>query len=285
MKKWQTIKDEDGNEVIGFPMEHMNITQGNNGSFSHQNANALDNAGKDTGIDEVYCPVTLRFMWADSAKNGNAIFLESTHRVKWADGTLDYASFMFIHDNYIQDIINLSNQGHIFKQGEPISDEGTAGFATGNHCHIEVKKGRLQWNKYNCGYYQLNNKGVYQLQDSVSSDLAFVIDGTVLHNNGQTSNGNKMHWKKSNEIKPTLEVGFVKEKAKFICEVDLLNVRDKPSLSGKVVAQYQKGQFFYYDGYVKREGYVWCHYISFSGKDRWVAVREIKTNRAYGKFI
>ena len=36
---------KDGIQNILFPVEHMNITQGNNGSYSHQGVNALDLAG------------------------------------------------------------------------------------------------------------------------------------------------------------------------------------------------------------------------------------------------
>lgn len=52
------------------------------------------------------------------------------------------------------------------------------------------------------------------------------------------------------------------------------NVRDRPSLSGTVVAQYQPGQSVVYDQTVQADGYTWMGYIGGSGKRRWVA----KTN-------
>lgn len=53
--------------------------------------------------------------------------------------------------------------------------------------------------------------------------------------------------------------------------VDTLNVRNEPSTSAAIVAQYHKGQTFNYDGYVVTNGYVWLIYTSFSGVKRYVA--------------
>lgn len=71
------------------------------------------------------------------------------------------------------------------------------------------------------------------------------------------------------EYTPPLTLKPKKGTAKVL--VDVLNVRDKPSTAGKVVAKYKKGQTFNYDGYIKAEGYTWLSYISWSGKRRYVA--------------
>lgn len=72
---------------------------------------------------------------------------------------------------------------------------------------------------------------------------------------------------------------FVYEKATFICSVDKLNIRRLPSLKGQLTGDwYKKGMSFNHDGYVKRDGYVWCSYIGGDNTRRWVAVREINTN-------
>lgn len=47
---------KDGIQNILFPVEHMNITQGNNGSYSHQGVNALDLAGYKGGCSPLYAP-------------------------------------------------------------------------------------------------------------------------------------------------------------------------------------------------------------------------------------
>lgn len=51
----------------------------------------------------------------------------------------------------------------------------------------------------------------------------------------------------------------------------VLNVRDKASTKGKVVATYKKGEKFKYDSYIITNGYVWLSYIGKSGKRRYVA--------------
>lgn len=279
-----------GIQCLGFPMEYENITQGNFGTFSHKEINAIDNAGKDAGIDPTIVPADCKVVYIDSARNGNAVFLETLGKVGWADGDIEYGTMMFIHDNYVEDIRQYFRLGKVFKQGETFGDEGTAGFATGNHAHIEIAKGKFK------RPYAQNRFGLYLLPNSVQSDKAFFIDGTVQITHGKPSGSGKvMNWKTvkqvfgnekedSNKETNSNQSKFVKEKGKFTCGVELLNVRDNPSLKGKVVAQYKKGQSLYYDGYVKNDGYVWVHYISFTGKERWVAVRVISTNEPYGTF-
>lgn len=52
-----------------------------------------------------------------------------------------------------------------------------------------------------------------------------------------------------------------------------MNVRDKPSLSGKIVASYKKGQTVNLDDTYKiADGYVWGTYIAYSGQRRYIAV-------------
>lgn len=60
----------------------------------------------------------------------------------------------------------------------------------------------------------------------------------------------------------------------YTCMIDTLNVRDSPSLSGSVVAQYNKGMTVTLDDwYTIADGYVWGRYTgASSGKKRYVAV-------------
>lgn len=179
-------------QCIGFPMEYLSISQGCNGSFSHQGVNALDLTGKDAGIDETIAMADMHLVWYDNQENGNTVFFESDRPVLFADGTIDFFTCMFIHDNYIGDLIAKKN----FKQGETFGDEGTAGLATGNHSHFEIAKGIF------VKPYAMNSQGVWQLPNSISPDKACFIDGTVVINNGQPfGSGNKMCWKKLEETK------------------------------------------------------------------------------------
>ena len=65
----------------------------------------------------------------------------------------------------------------------------------------------------------------------------------------------------------------------YACRVDGLRVRTEPSLSGQVVAYYDRGETVELDDeYAIADGYVWGRYTARSGNVRWVAV-----GRATGK--
>lgn len=62
----------------------------------------------------------------------------------------------------------------------------------------------------------------------------------------------------------------------YTCVADVLNVRDAPSTSGAVVAQYSYGQTVYLDNWsTSADGYIWGRYTAYSGATRYVAVRTV----------
>lgn len=73
----------------------------------------------------------------------------------------------------------------------------------------------------------------------------------------------------------------------FTVTVATLNVRNKPSLSGDIVAKYTNGGVINYDSYCVNDGYVWISYISYSGERRYVATGTwdgSKNNSEFGHF-
>lgn len=260
-------------ELLRFPMKVMNITQGNNGQFSHQGVNALDIAGKDAGIDPTFAPCKMVIKRKEGYGQGNAVFAESVDKVMFADGTVDYAKFMFLHDNYTGDFA----VGRVFQQWEEFGDEGTAGYATGNHCHFEVAKGKLVWDKAGSGYgyYGRNNStGVWHLQDSISADKACVVDGVTI------KNGNGMGWKKASEVKNGSS-GSIKWTAENgTATFTRNNIRiheDGPT--GKVIAgvQYNAGQSVKYFAKCAYAGHRWVKYHRAGGGVGCVAVSGSET--------
>lgn len=64
--------------------------------------------------------------------------------------------------------------------------------------------------------------------------------------------------------------------------VDKLNVRTNPSINAEIVASYEKGETIYnYNRVYEADGYRWIRYMGASGNYRYVAVRELATNKKY----
>ncbi|MEF2593705.1 MAG: SH3 domain-containing protein [Eggerthellaceae bacterium] len=60
----------------------------------------------------------------------------------------------------------------------------------------------------------------------------------------------------------------------YTCVADVLNVRDRPSTGGAVVASYSYGQTVVLDEWsTVADGYVWGRYTAYSGATRYIAVR------------
>lgn len=68
---------------------------------------------------------------------------------------------------------------------------------------------------------------------------------------------------------------------KVVC--DSLNIRNAPSLRGSVVAGYSRGERIYSIAAdtVTADGYVWAHYIAYSGATRYVAIGTADGNEKY----
>lgn len=64
--------------------------------------------------------------------------------------------------------------------------------------------------------------------------------------------------------------------------VDVLNVRSAPSTSAQIVAQYHYGQTVNLsEGGVIADGYIWAHYIGYSGATRYVALAPADKSARY----
>ena len=61
-----------------------------------------------------------------------------------------------------------------------------------------------------------------------------------------------------------------------------MNVRRSPSLSGQVVAQYDKGESVKYDSYIDNEGYRWISYVGKSGNRNYIARRKLDNSQVFG---
>ena len=156
-----------------FPMKYLNVTQGMNGSYSHKGTLKIDVAGVGSGIDNVYARYTgvIKKIYG----NANSVWLESINPVKYSDGTEDYMTIIFSHDN---DISNLY-VGKIIKQGEVFYQEGTAGNATGNHIELDVGRGKFTGS----GWYK-NEYDQWVINNEIEPPKALWLKDTTIINDG-----------------------------------------------------------------------------------------------------
>lgn len=175
MKRNTKYVAHDGYQIAMYPNEVMNITQSINGGFSHQGVNALDDAQQDTGISKGFAPCDMKCVAVDyTAGHGNAIWWESINKVHTLKYGLTKIFMMVIHDNTAN-----AYPGLVVKQGDQLFEEGTAGFATGNHSHLEFGVGNYR------GQYVMNGYGVWMMPGNVDpSDVLFADDTRIINGGG-----------------------------------------------------------------------------------------------------
>lgn len=164
-----------------YPLKVMRITQTYTGTTSHKGHTTgspkdypIDDGGSDTGRDWLYAPCDeVKVIRIYGVGNGgtNTIWLESSAKVNFADGTSDIFSMQVTHPN--DDDLSKIKVGQKFKRGEKICREGSDG-ATGNHLHLSVGKGKITGNGWT-----LNSNDKYVLtthNGSYKPEQLFLID-------------------------------------------------------------------------------------------------------------
>ena len=188
-------------QKILFPMEYMNITTGVN-EASHIGSNAIDCAGSDSGIDYVNAPFTgvIKKIWA----NGNTVWLESLEPVEYADGTIDFATASFTHDNNVSDL----KVGQVIQQWQIFYQEGTAGNANGNHIHLEVGRGKFSGTGWHLvgGNWVINNSYL-PYNAFFLKDETIVINGHGYPWRKVTQGGNNMAGIDATDLTAIYELG------------------------------------------------------------------------------
>lgn len=167
-----------------YPIKIMNITQTYKNDFSHSR-HAVgtpkdypidDNCGATGPNGYFYCPcdaMTVKKIYGVGSSSTNVLWLESTTPVITPTFT-DYVTIMIGH---IEDAeLNKLKIGQTFTRKEPIAIEGKDGFATGEHFHIVVGRGKFKgsgWVKNTNDIWVINTTG-----GSVKPEDAFFIDNT-----------------------------------------------------------------------------------------------------------
>lgn len=203
-----------GIEDFLCPFTDMYISQGANGKYSHRGIMANDVRGAQAGIRYSYyapCKVKCLRVYPESGQ----VMWQSVNKVRFANGRVDYATFMTVHDNSMD-----AKVGMIIEQGSQLGNMGTKGNATGVHCHIEVSQSAdTSWTKNQYGIYHFNNE--YDLDDCYFVDNTNIIHG--MGGNWRTTNSIKVEENRPvvSEADQILQVG---SKVKFdgIFKVDIL---------------------------------------------------------------
>lgn len=152
------------------PFTDMYITQGSNGAYSHRGIMANDVRGANAGVRyPYYAPCDVKCLQVYS-QSGQSMW-QSLEKVRFANGRIDYATFMICHDDS-QDC----HIGQVVYQGSQLGNMGTKGNATGVHCHIQISQSKdTSWYKNGYGIYKFNNE--YDLDDCYFVDNTNIIYG------------------------------------------------------------------------------------------------------------
>jgi hypothetical protein len=166
-----TYVGQNGKQNTVFPFEYMYLTQGEGGSYSHAGTYAMDFQGMSTPSTRMlrcpyYAPVDLRLVAIADSANHSYVYT-SLDKVNFVDGTYDYFTILVAHDDTSYSV------GRIVAQGFELGKTGTYGIATGDHVHMEVKRGTYE------GLIQ-NLQGNYMLKNSTHLYDLFGVNDTVL---------------------------------------------------------------------------------------------------------
>ena len=168
MRAGQTLYDRAGNQVALFPLEYMNISQGEDGGYSHQGRWAIDFLGWGPNGRVLECPYYAPFDCHVVQHASYYNVWQSNNRVVTPNG-LEYCSFVVMHDENPPALGTYKNMGEkIGETGIKTSPGGTP--VTGDHVHIQGCNGVFAgWNVG--GTDLLNREHIYNL---------FFVNDTVI---------------------------------------------------------------------------------------------------------
>lgn len=258
-------------EKFMYVSPYMRITQGYL-MGSHVGSYAIDDGGSDSGKDYIIAPYsgTVKQIYSQYE---DEVFYESDNPVEFADGTVDYATTMFVHQD--SPMAYGMAIGKHYKQGEKIYIEGgrykgkNGVFAT--HLHVEFARGKYQgWYKNSCGYYSLPNA-------KKPEDCCFIDDSYhILYNYGYNFKNVKDCEYKLGNYKTLYNMNVRRESSinsdiKKVKELTIDGKRNATSTDPDDNAVYKKGTIFTAKEIIKDNNYIWAKspsgYICLKDKD------------------
>ena len=217
-----------------YPCQFLRITQNYNGKTSHYPHTVgspkdypIDEGGADTGRSWLLCPcdkMKVMRIYGVGSRGVNTVWLQSTSKVFFADGTSDYFTMLVTHPE--DDDLKKLKVGQTFTRGQKICREGKDG-ATGNHFHISGGKG-----KYTGNGWKANTRGKYVLHctgGAYKPEALFYVDPAITVVISKGGIGFK-----------TLPVNY--PTGNYTVNTDTLNVRKGPATTYSKVDSLKKGK-------------------------------------------
>lgn len=173
MRAGQTMYDTAGNQISLFPLEYMNISQGENGGYSHVGRWAIDFLGWGANGRILNCPYYAPFDCHVVQHASYYNVWQSNNRVVTPRG-LEFCSFVVMHDENPPALGTYATQGSLIGHtGVKTSPGGTP--VTGDHVHISGCNGKFAgW--INGGRDLANREHIY--------NLFYINDTTIIDDYG-----------------------------------------------------------------------------------------------------
>lgn len=244
----------DGIENFLCPFTDMYISQGSGGAYSHKGTMANDVRGAVSGVKyPYYAPCTVKCIKTYPATG--QVMWQSTSKVRFANGRIDYATFMTAHDETMNVRV-----GQIVRQGQQLGNMGRKGYSnvTGVHCHIEVSQSAdTTWRKNEYDNYMFNNE--YDLDDCYFVDNTRIIKG----NDGIWKTTSEIGDRKGESSEIVDQILHTGSKVKFdgVFKVDILKSPISTNLFGSTMLTGENYNDYYYE---KAADYHWIPLDDFT---------------------
>lgn len=171
MQPLEKLVDNNGYEVMLFPLEYLYMSQDEGGDYSHAGTLNIDFLGWGAQGRILNCPYyapcTCTCIASPDPINNVRIY-QSDNLVHLADGSISIVCFQVAHDN------NPLSVGTHLNQGDLMGHTGTYGNVTGDHLHFNVAKGVYQ------GFEQVPPNNNYQLKNSIHIYDACYVNDTII---------------------------------------------------------------------------------------------------------
>lgn len=192
MKPNLKFETKDGVQVALYPSINMNVTQNPYETFSHNNVKAMDQSWHAT--PKLYAPVDM--VCAAKFANQGQVYYHTIDPVMTPSGLKHFTLFLQHDNNW-----NSWQVGKIYRQGEHIYTEGTEGYVTGSHVHIQVAEGHTTTR------IPLAEGGNALKNEMFLDELVFVNHTNIINANSPGTQTYYFNWK-------TYEDGYTPNKDK-----------------------------------------------------------------------